>query len=125
LAGKRSTIVCSKCKEVGGFIDKRWVKRTVNIPKANKITNISEAWDYVAKVCLRMRENMILLYHPSPPDNKFNAYDMFSKFSPHTDQEIKAFELRHLSTPAKNIKMKNIQLTSQIKKTTEGNEDHH
>jgi hypothetical protein len=125
MAGKRSNIVCSRCKEVGGFVYKRWVKRTVNIPKANKVTNISEAWDYAAKVCLRMRENMILLHHPSPPDDKFNVYDLFSKFIPHTDHEIKAFELRHLSTPAKNIKTKKEQLTSQIKKTTEGNEDDH
>lgn len=40
-----------------------------------------------------------------------------------SQERIRMFELHHLSTPAKNIKMKKKQLTSEVKRTTERGKD--
>ena len=120
---KGSRILCPRCKEVGGFLQKRWVKRTVNIPKAEKITTISEAWDYAPKVLLRMREMMVLF--PSSEDDEGYARLVYEEFNygQHTFEETKAFELTHLTTPAKNIKTKKLELTRNVRRTTERRDD--
>jgi len=122
LPHKRSGIFCPRCKEIGGFLQRRWVKRTVNIPKAEKITSIPEAWNYAAKVCLRTRELMILFPPYSEEVIARQVYNNFD-FGQHTVEETKAFELTHLSTPAKNIKKKKIELTRNVPRTTERKDD--
>lgn len=122
---KRGKLICPVCKVTGhkdknGFLVKRWVNRRIHIPNNDdKITSVSEAWKYAAKVCLRARQQMIL--YPPPPeyDNPGPFYEEFSAFSPYNSEEIKAFESRHLSTPAKNIKGKIKELHSQVRLTTE------
>jgi hypothetical protein len=112
MAGKRSNIVCPICHSTGS-LHKRWVKTTVNIPKAEKVTNISKAWDYASKVCLRMRELTIL--YPRPTDIEQGmirfVHHIFN-FVPFTNDELVTFEQKHLSTPAKNIRIKKAELTS-------------
>src|SRR5215204_4471718 len=106
---KRSSILCPRCKQTG-FLTKRWVKRTVNIPNIPKPDHatLSSAWDYAARVCLRMRESLILWPSPAWVNDRIDedAYDVFSGFSPLNENQINAFKLRHLSTPAKNIRKK-------------------
>jgi hypothetical protein len=104
-------------------LQKRWVKRIVNIPKRKHIANISKAWDYAGKVCLRLREDTILFPPSSDFDEKFakSIYNSFD-FIPATQEHITAFELRHISTPAKNIKARKKQLSSELKRTTERKE---
>lgn len=104
---------------------KKWVKRTVNIPKINSITSIADAWKYAAMVRLRQRELCILV----PPPQSLEQYSSlhsedhsvtdYLQVNLHTDDEIRAFELRHMDTPVRNIKQKITQLTSTRKKTTE------
>lgn len=95
------------------------MKRVVNIPKPESITNISKAWDYAAKVCLRLREKTIL-FPPSPDFDKGYAqiiYDIF-EFFPFNQELLNAFETRHISTSAKNIKSIKRQLSSEVERTT-------
>lgn len=104
-------------------MQKRWVKRTVNIPKAARITNVSKAWDYAAKVFLRMRELAILFPFFEDDENRARlVYNQYN-YGQHTLEEIKAFESTHLSTPAKNIKTKKIELTRNVRRTTERRND--
>jgi hypothetical protein len=126
LPGKRSNIVCPRCKKIGGFLQKRWIKRVVNIPRLEKIINISQAWDYATKVCLRLREHTILFPPSMPFDEEFaqSIYNMFDFVAFDNSQEIiRMFELHHLSTPAKNIKTKKKQLNAEVKRTTERGKD--
>lgn len=104
-------------------MQKRWVKRIVNIPKREYITNISKAWDYAGKICLRLREDTILFPPTSDFDEKFatSIYNSFD-FVPITQEQITAFELRHTSTPAKNVLARKKQLSSELKRTTERKE---
>ena len=73
----------------------------------------------LAKVLLRLREYTILF----PPDNSYDnratdlTHDYFN-LGLHSDDEIKAFEARHLITPAKNLRTKLKQLTLQVRSTT-------
>ena len=86
--------------------------------------NISDAWDYAAKVCLRMRELMILMPPPILGDEEMAklAYDEFN-FGQHTAEEQKSFELKHLSTPAKNIDRKKKELRTNVRRTTQRGDD--
>jgi hypothetical protein len=70
--------------------------------------SLSIAWDYAARVCLRMRENLILWPPQAPAENNADhaAYELFSGFSILNADQIKAFELRHSSTPAKSARRK-------------------
>ena len=112
MPGKKSNLVCPSCKSAGGFIHKRWVKRIVNIPKADRATiNIPNAWDYAAKVFLRIREQMILFPPSSSNDVYTQGYGIFPKLKLHNAEQIKDFESRHLSTISKNVNKKKAQLT--------------
>ena|SRR5215207_8009280 len=122
---KRSSILCPRCKQTG-FLTKRWVKRTVNIPNIPKPDHatLSSAWDYAARVCLRIRESLIL-WPPQESANKNingSPHQIFSGFSPLSEDQINAFELRHLSTPAKNVRRKIRELKANKPKTTESYE---
>jgi hypothetical protein len=96
------------------------VKRTVNIPKRENVTSISKAWNYAAKVYLRLREDTILFPPTSDFDEDFTKaiFDSFA-FFPFTQDQIMGFEARHISTPAKNIKARKKQLSSEAIRTTE------
>jgi hypothetical protein len=68
-----------------------------------------------------MREHA-LLFPPSMQQDQFLAqavYHIFDFISYNSPEDIKAFELRHLSTPAKNIKLKKLELTKDVSRTTE------
>ena len=121
---KRSAILCPRCKQTGS-LTKRWVKRTVNIPNIPKpeFATLSSAWDYAARVCLRMRESLILWPPQASADNlSESTYQRFSGFSPLSPDQINAFELRHLSTPSKNARKKIGELKINKLKTTESYE---
>ena len=114
---KRSTILCPRCEQTG-FLTKRWVKRTVNIPNIPKpeYATLSSAWDYAARVCLRMRESLILWPIQASADRNIDdsPHKVFSEFSLLSEDQINAFELRHLCTPAKNIRRKIRSTTGNI-----------
>jgi hypothetical protein len=102
---KRSNIVCPVCNESGGSLKKKWVFKPVHIPKLEKIDNLSKGWNYAAKVLLRLRENFILFPPDITSDETISTgiYEHFSGFTQHSSEEIRNFEFRHLSTPAKSI----------------------
>jgi hypothetical protein len=121
LARPAGKIICNKCNTIG-FISKRPANVPVQVPRNPHINTILEAWDYAAKVCLRHRDMMILFPPTLPADDEALSqinYQYFSKFTLHTNEEIKAFESRHLSSPDKNIKTMKARLTSHLKRTTE------
>jgi hypothetical protein len=123
---KGSNILCPRCRRIG-FLTKRWVKRTVNIPKVPKpeyISSLAIAWDYAARVCLRMRENLILWPSQGAEDHNVEGtgYELFSGFSTFSVDQIEEFELRHLSTPSKNARRKIYELKTSRPKTTESYE---
>jgi hypothetical protein len=90
------------------------------MPKPEEVTSISSAWDYGARMCLRVREAMILWPPQDPIDNSHSSFcQMFSELIPFSANQIRAFELRHLSTPAKNISRKIQELNTNREKTTE------
>jgi hypothetical protein len=100
------------------------VKRIVNIPKPESVANISKAWEYAAKVCLRLREKTIL-FPPTPNSDKVFAqtiYDDIFDFFPFNQGLLDAFETRHISTPAKNIKSTKKQHSTDVQRTTERKE---
>lgn len=84
---------------------------------------MSKAWDYAAKVLLRLRELSILF--PSFEHDEDSAKHVYNQFNygQHTFEEIKAFESTYLSTPAKNIKPKKVELTRNVRRTTERRDD--
>jgi hypothetical protein len=93
---KRSNLFCPKCKCTGGFLTKRWVKKTNSVPRFEEVTTIVQAWDFATTVYLRM--HMALLRFPpnkQRDESLSNAlYDAFGKLCPHTSEDIKAFESR-------------------------------
>jgi hypothetical protein len=103
---KQSSIICSNCNEIGGSLQKQRVDTTVRIPGQDKVTNLSKAWDYAARVLLRCRENVILSPYDSSEDDAIatSMYSYFSEFTHHTVEEIEGFESTHMSTPVKSIK---------------------
>jgi hypothetical protein len=99
----------------------------VNIPKVPKpeyISSLAIAWDYAARICLRMRENLILWPSQGTEDHNVEGtgYELFSGFSTLSIDQIKAFEFRHLSTPSKNARRKIHELKTSRPKTTESYE---
>ena len=94
-----------------------------NIPKLEYVT-LSGAWDYAARVCLRMREDLILWPQQASTNKNIDdsGYQFFSGFSLFSQDQINAFELRHLSTPAKNVRAKIRELKANRPRTTESYE---
>ena len=94
-----------------------------NIPKPEYAT-LSNAWDYAARVCLRMRESLILWPPYASADRNIDgtAYGLFSGLSLLRADQLDAFELRHLSTPAKNVRGIIRELKTSRLKTTESYE---
>jgi hypothetical protein len=75
----------------------RYPTDKVHLPNADHIWTISGAWDYAAKVCLRMSQ-MMMKFPPRPALDASIATSLYSYFmtvSPHTDKEITKFETVH------------------------------
>lgn len=89
MAPKLSDLLCPTCK-TSGFLAKRYVKDKVQIPKKS-IVNLVDAWEYAAKICLRLQRNMIRFPPHTPLDEGIANERMFC---PHNEDEIKAFESR-------------------------------
>lgn len=97
---KRSNLLCPRCKRIGGFLTKRWVKRTNSIPRFDEVTTIAQAWDYAATVYLQLHAALIRF----PPDDKefdksFSRaiYKEFSNICPYTPNKISKFETRQMN----------------------------
>ncbi|MBA3283652.1 MAG: hypothetical protein H0U27_01150, partial [Nitrosopumilus sp.] len=90
-------IVCGKtgCGE-RGFITRVFRKTKVQIPRRNKITLVSKALDYNAKVFYRLYEFLTLLPFDAELEKEFNItkYAKIVPFSPHNNGDIKSFEDR-------------------------------
>jgi hypothetical protein len=120
-SGRRTNIVCPICRETGGSLQKKWASREPHVPKLETITNLSTAWDYAAKVLLKLGDNFLLF----PPDKSLDEaiaggiYDHFSEFTQHSEKEIKDFELAHFSTPAKSIEKRMAYFASGSKEPSE------
>lgn len=120
-----SKLICNKCNDKG-FLSKRPNKVAVQIPRNPTINTIPEACDYAARVCHRLRD-MTILFPPSYSNHSdYNdeslaklIYQDFLKYTLHTNEQIKAFESRHSSSPDKNITAMKTKLTSDVKRTTE------
>jgi hypothetical protein len=69
----------------------------VHLPNTEQIWRISGAWDYAAKVCLRMSQ-MMMKFPPRPTldaDIATSLYSYFMTVSPHTVKDINKFETFH------------------------------
>jgi hypothetical protein len=115
LTRKYSNIICPVCNKLGGSLKKEWVDRSIHIPRQEKITDIPTAWGYASKVLQRMREELILIPPEPSDDTFFFTYKHFTVFTQHTEEEIKAFESRHLSTQLKTVKSRQDYFTSEVK----------
>ena len=98
----------------------------MNIPNILKpeYATLSSAWDYAAWGCLRMRESLILDPPQASADRNIDgtAYGLFSGLSLLSADQLNIFELRHLSTPAKNVRGIIRELKTSRPKTTESYE---
>jgi hypothetical protein len=94
-----------------------------NVPKPEYAT-LSSAWDYAARVCLRVRESLLLWPPQASADRNIDgtAYGLFSGLGLLSANQLNAFELRHLSTPAKNVRGLIRELKTSRPKATESYE---
>ncbi len=119
MPGRRSSIICPKCKEVGGYLKLEWIDGSIHLPNQETITDLSKAWNYAARVLLHIRGELIL-FPPQPSEDKFTQpYQDFKEFTGHTDEEIRKFEIRHLNSPVKNIKNRISYFRSKAKEPKE------
>lgn len=120
-SGTRTNIICPICRKKGGSLQKKWATREPHVSKLDTISNLSTAWDYVANVLLRLRENLILFTPDTTSDEVIagNIYAHFSEFTEHSEKDIKDFELTHFSTPCKSIKGRKAYFTSKSKDPSE------
>lgn len=101
-------LVCGRCKEVGDYIIKRPSKYKIQIPNYSKksgkekgpvITDIAQAWDYAARVCFRLHQD-VLRFPPSiKSDEELSRYiyKEFKSWNLHTGEELKEFEARQFA----------------------------
>jgi len=73
-------------------------EKTVSVPNISQFDTTADAWDYAAKVCLRMSQRVLR----DPPsgirsDNKIAEafYEHFRTLIPHSDSDIRNFEAVH------------------------------
>ena len=105
---QKSPIVCSRCNSAGGTISSKPVAPFVQLPRRENIIKIdqssgsevmklSDSFDYVAKISLRLERDLILLPQITENDD-FNLargiYEEMKGFDPHTEKERKLFEKR-------------------------------
>ena len=104
LARKEKLVICSMCKEVGRVKRNTIVmtfcypERTVSVPNISQFDTTADAWDYAAKVCLRMSQRAL---REPPSSAKSDAeiaeafYEHFRTLIPHSDSDIRNFESTH------------------------------
>jgi hypothetical protein len=104
LARKQKLVRCSVCGEVGrrkrNTIVERYSypEKIVAVPNISQFRTTADAWDYAAKVCLRMSQRAL---KDPPLDLKFDDeiaelfYEIFRKVVPHSDADIRNFESIH------------------------------
>jgi hypothetical protein len=114
---KRGNLFCPKCKCIGGFLTKRWVKKANRIPRFEEVTTIVQAWDYATTVCLRMHTAHLRF----PPNKELDKsisnalYNAFRKVCPHTLEEIEAFEARQLKRLLSEERNKRSNIRKKLK----------
>jgi hypothetical protein len=104
LARKKKLVRCPICKEVGRVKRNTVVmtfcypEKTISVPNISQFDTTADAWDYAAKVSLRMSQRALR----DPPDslesdNKIAEafYQHFRTIIPHTDSDITKFESIH------------------------------
>jgi hypothetical protein len=104
LARKLKLVKCSVCGEVGRIKRNRIVKKlsypekVVSVPNISQFDTIVDAWDYAAKICLRMSQRAL---RKPPSDVEFDnriaeaLYEHFRTMMPHSDEDIRRFESLH------------------------------
>jgi hypothetical protein len=113
----KSNLWCPICRSTGGSLTKRQVKRAVYLPKLNDIKTVSEAWDYAAKVCLRMHKAITRFPLDSQEDDDILSTAVYKHFAEllgnlHSMNQIKLFESRQFE---RLLKLKNV---TKVKMTT-------
>jgi hypothetical protein len=119
--GKTSGKICPACHQYGGFASERCVKYAINIPPRTKIKTVSDAWDFGARVCLRIAEGIMLF---PPTDSRSSSmshsvYDFWRRFTLHTDEEIALYELTFLNVIPKSIRSRIKYFRSKNKRSQE------
>jgi hypothetical protein len=85
---KRNTIAIRFC----------YPEKTVSVPNISKFDTTRDAWDYAAKVCLRMSQRVLKDPHAdAKTDSEMAAafYEHFRTLIPHSDADIRNFESIH------------------------------
>jgi hypothetical protein len=129
MARSKSNLKCPNCGELGGFLTRRWVKAVVNVPRRDKITCVADAWEYGAKVHLRIREMAILSRDDenSTISLATNGFNALSEIMGHTEGEIKNFESKIRSQIPRTVRSRERYFSSKPKsnviKFADGTED--
>lgn len=97
-------VICPKCKEVGRIKRNTIVmtfcypEKTISVPTISKFDTTADAWNYAAKVCLRMSQRAL---RDPPSSAKSDTeiaqafYEHFRTLIPHSDSDIRNFESIH------------------------------
>jgi hypothetical protein len=115
MPARKSGNVCPTCGEFGGFLSERCVKYNINIPPRSKIKTVVDAWDYGARVSLRMADDLMLF----PPDDKMSSYmanhmyKLWRHFTSHTDEQLQALVSKLLKVIPKSVKSRVKYLVSK------------
>jgi hypothetical protein len=96
---------CPVCGDVGKIkrniiVNKfSYPQEIVSVPNTSQFDTIADAWDYAAKVCLRMSQRVLRGRPPldiKSDDTAAKAfYDRFRVVMPHSDEDIIRFESIH------------------------------
>lgn len=101
---KQSLVRCPVCHKEGRVrrntisITFCYPEKTISVPNISKFDTTADAWDYAAKVCLRMSQRVL---KDPPPDAKTDCeiaevfYEHFRTLIPNSDAGIRNFESIH------------------------------
>jgi hypothetical protein len=91
-------------------------EKSVSVPNISKFDNTADAWDYAAKVCLRMSQRAL----KDPPssaksDSKIAEafYEHFRTLVPHSDSDIRDFESIHTKRIKERLGNKDDKINNQ------------
>jgi len=104
LPRKQKLVWCPVCHKVGRVKRNKiaitfcYPEKIVSVPNISKFDTTADAWEYAAKVCLRMSQRV--LRDPAPDamcDCEFAEafYEHFRTLIPHSDADIRNFESIH------------------------------
>jgi hypothetical protein len=97
-------VVCPECKKAGRIKRNKIVmafcypEKTVSVPNVSKVDSTADAWDYAAKVCLRMSQRILrdpILDAKTDSEMAKTFYEHFRTIIPHNDDDIRNFESIH------------------------------